>query len=222
MAKTKTNPSPALDGLKTVRIDTLQPDPRNPRKHPERNLAAIRASIERFGQVMPVVVRQGVVVGGNGLVTAMQQLGWTTCRIVELDKLSDVDAKMLRIALNRSAELAEWDYEVLSEDFKELIGTGVLSLEELSNWGWEKFEIDPLLNANWLPSADAAAGALGGERVVAAPTANELSQAVELSRLQARVAELEAENAELKAEVARLRREVDSYVSATEYGQQQA
>jgi ParB-like chromosome segregation protein Spo0J len=156
-------PKDTLEGMKTAPIASLQPDPRNPRKHGDRNIVAIRESLQRFGQVLPVVVRKGVIVGGNGMVEAMQQLGWTDCRVVEVDLLSDVDARMLRIALNRSAELAEWDFEVLAEDFKALVSAGDFTLTELAGFGWDKFDVEPLLASDWappLPSADGLGGAL--------------------------------------------------------------
>jgi hypothetical protein len=143
----------ALEAVRIVPIATLSPDPRNPRTHGDRNLRAIRESLARFGQVLPVVVRQGTVVGGNGLVAAMTELGWTECSIVELDGLADVDVMMLRIALNRTAELADWDYEVLAEDFKAMLQSGAFAMEDLAGWGWEKLDIEPLLHAEWNPPA---------------------------------------------------------------------
>ena len=50
-----------------VSIDSLQFDPANVRKHGEKNLATIKASLSRFGQQKPIVVdANGVVRAGNG------------------------------------------------------------------------------------------------------------------------------------------------------------
>lgn len=98
--------------LEVVRLPLaeLVPDPANARTHNERNLAAIRASLERFGQVEPLVVRRSDkrVVGGNGRLEAMRALGWAdaACVLVDLD---DAGAAALGVALNRTAELAGWD-----------------------------------------------------------------------------------------------------------------
>ena len=43
--------------IKRVAISSLHPDPANARTHNERNLDAIRASLARFGQAEPLVVR---------------------------------------------------------------------------------------------------------------------------------------------------------------------
>jgi hypothetical protein len=73
MSKSKTS-SPAVDrGLEVERVEvsTLLNDPANVRKHNERNLESIKASLARFGQQKPIVVgRDGVVIAGNGTLAA--------------------------------------------------------------------------------------------------------------------------------------------------------
>jgi ParB-like chromosome segregation protein Spo0J len=97
----------------TVPIDSLSPDPANARKHDERNLAAIRDSLRAFGQQKPIVVDQReVVIAGNGTLEAAKGLGWTEIAIVRTT-LDQTQATAFGIADNRTAELAEWDDEVL-------------------------------------------------------------------------------------------------------------
>lgn len=98
-----------------VPIETLNPDAANARTHDERNLAAIRASFERFGQRLPIVVqRQGMVVrAGNGRLAAAKQIGWTHLAAVVVDE-NDVEAVSFALADNRTAELAAWDDQALA------------------------------------------------------------------------------------------------------------
>ena len=97
----------------TVPIDSLSPDPANARKHDERNLAAIRDSLRAFGQQKPIVVDQReVVIAGNGTLEAAKRLGWSEIAIVRTT-LDQTQATAFGIADNRTAELAEWDDEVL-------------------------------------------------------------------------------------------------------------
>ena len=67
--------------IKRVPLDSLYLDPANTRTHGERNLEAIVASLQRFGQAEPLVIHRGSgrVIGGNGRLVAMQKLGWTEC-----------------------------------------------------------------------------------------------------------------------------------------------
>lgn len=96
-------------------IDTLHPDPSNARTHDERNIAAIVASLSRFGQRLPIVVqKQGMIVrAGNGRLAAAKSLGWTHMACVVVDEQS-VDATAYAIADNRTALLADWNEEALA------------------------------------------------------------------------------------------------------------
>jgi ParB-like chromosome segregation protein Spo0J len=107
-----------LDTLTIERapLTSLVPDPSNARSHGLDNLASIVASLRRFGQAEPLIVQQGtsVVIAGNGRLSAMKELGWTECDVVYLD-VDSMDATALGIALNRTADLAGWDDEVLAD-----------------------------------------------------------------------------------------------------------
>ena len=103
--------------MKIERVDIKQliVDPANVRKHNAKNLKAIEASLRRFGQQKPIVVDgDGIVRAGNGTLAAAQQLGWTHIDIVRT-ALKGADATAYSIADNRTAELAEWDEEALSQ-----------------------------------------------------------------------------------------------------------
>jgi DNA modification methylase len=109
-----------------VKIDSLQFDPRNARKHDDRNIKAIMDSLSKFGQQKAIVVGDGgVVIAGNGTLEAAKRLGWDTIDIRRSGLMSD-EATAYAIADNRSAELAEWDDPVLGD-----------ILSELKESGWE-------------------------------------------------------------------------------------
>ena len=94
-------------------VNELSQDPANARKHNERNIESIVASLRRFGQQKPIVIdSSGVVRAGNGTLEAARQLGWESIECVETT-LKGSDAISYAIADNRTAELAEWDDEVL-------------------------------------------------------------------------------------------------------------
>jgi DNA modification methylase len=113
--------------IRRIALADLHADPANARLHPTENLDAIAASLTRFHQVEPLVVQRstGRVIGGNGRLAAMAKLGWTECDVVELD-LNDTQATALGIALNRTAELAEWDNGALSKILDSLKEDGAL------------------------------------------------------------------------------------------------
>lgn len=105
----------------SVPIGSLREEPDNAREHPPENLEAIRASLERFGQVEPLLARpDGTVIHGNGRLRVMKDLGLTHAQVVTF-KGTEEEAKALGLVMNRTAELARWRPEVL--------GQSLLSLE---------------------------------------------------------------------------------------------
>ncbi len=110
----------------TVPLDLLVPDPHNARIHPRHNIDAIKASLERFGQVLPILVRNAdsQVVAGNGTLEAMKELGWTECTAAMYDG-DDQECAALAVALNRTAELATWDEGDVVGDVEGSEGGGV-------------------------------------------------------------------------------------------------
>lgn len=116
LGPSRTHMHPQKPTFKTADLDTLVLDPENARLHPDSNLEAIKGSLELFGQVEPLVVQQGThrVIGGNGRLTAMRQLGWKKAEVAYID-CTDAQATALGLALNRTAETAAWDTDTLAE-----------------------------------------------------------------------------------------------------------
>lgn len=99
----------------TWAISKLMADPANVRLHPAENLAAIKASLARFGQQKPIVVdAAGCVVAGNGTLAAARELGWDTLAVV-VTKLEGVDRVAYAIADNRTNDLSEFDEPELAK-----------------------------------------------------------------------------------------------------------
>lgn len=95
--------------IETIAVADLSLDPSNVRKHSRRNLDAIKASLRKFGQQKPIVVdAKGIILAGNGTLTAAKELGWTEIQATRTE-LAGVEATAFAIADNRTAELAEWD-----------------------------------------------------------------------------------------------------------------
>ena len=103
-----------------IKIKDLSNDPANVRKHDDRNLDAIKASLQRFGQQKPIVVDgKGIVVAGNGTLMGAKSLGWKEIQIVRTE-LEGADAVAYAIADNRTAELAIWDDDALAKTLEAL------------------------------------------------------------------------------------------------------
>lgn len=148
-----------------VPIDSLRINPANARRHPERNLRAIQASLAEFGQQKPIIVNAGgEVIAGNGTLQAARALGWRTIAAVRTT-LKGRRAGALAIADNRIGELSEWDDGRLALLLKELEGeadpaTIGFSQEEIAGLigqldpkgagGIEDFKVQPPPAATWV------------------------------------------------------------------------
>jgi DNA modification methylase len=125
--------------LENLRIADLTPDPQNARQHDDKNLKAIMGSLKEFGQRKPIVITEaGVIVAGNGTVEAAKRLGWLDIEVVRVPAdWTDAQVKAFAIADNRTAELANWNQEVLTSQLLELEAEGW----ELAEFGFEAFEL---------------------------------------------------------------------------------
>lgn len=124
-----------------VDIDSVSQDPANLRKHGNRNLEAIKASLRKFGQQKPIVVsKAGVILAGNGTWDAAKSLGWDKINIVRTT-LAGADATGFSIADNRTGELAEWDDVALAETLRALQSEDF----EIEAAGFLDVEVDQLI-----------------------------------------------------------------------------
>lgn len=111
--------------VEKVKVTSLTMDPENARKHSERNIKAIAGSLEAFGQRRPLVVWDNIVIAGNGTLEAAKSLGWVEVEITRCpaDWSSD-QARAYALADNRTAELADWDPQILAEQLIDLDSMG--------------------------------------------------------------------------------------------------
>lgn len=111
--------------VEKVKIDSLSVDPENARKHSKRNIEAIAGSLDKFGQRRPLVVWDNIIIAGNGTVEAAKSLGWKDIEItrVPTEWTSD-QARAYALADNRTAELADWDPEMLANQLIDLDSMG--------------------------------------------------------------------------------------------------
>ena len=126
---------------RSVLIADLSIDPANARKHSQRNLEAIAASLKRFGQQKPLVVdKANIVRAGNGTLQAAIHLGWDSIDVVMTD-LTGAEASAYAIADNRTAELAEWDDPVLKATLEAMADE---DRAQLDAGGYTEDELDAL------------------------------------------------------------------------------
>lgn len=123
-----------------VPTDSLELLPGNPRRG---DVAAVRRSLEAFGQRKPIVARRDdrVVIAGNHTLQAARALGWAEIAVVWVDD-DETTSKAFALADNRTAELGDYDEAALAE----LIGqVGSVDPELLVATGWDDASVKELL-----------------------------------------------------------------------------
>ena len=102
-------------------IKALKPYEKNTRKHQKKDVENIARSIEKFGMNDPIGIwKDNIIVEGHGRLLACKQLGMTEGPCVRLDHLTDEQRREYAIAHNATAELSEWDLDILSDELAEL------------------------------------------------------------------------------------------------------
>lgn len=103
-------------------IGKLKPYEKNARKHKKLDVDNIAMSIEKYGMNDAIGIwgKDNVIVEGHGRFEACKKLGIDMVPVVRLDHLTDEQRREYAIAHNATAELSEWDLDILGEELAEL------------------------------------------------------------------------------------------------------
>jgi DNA modification methylase len=117
--------------LRTLQLSQLKSHPRNPRRIEPEALDGLKASIEQFGYVEPIIwnERSGHVVGGHQRIKALSELGRDEAEAVVVD-LSESDELALNVALNSRHIAGDWTPELapILDELEDLMGDRFASL----------------------------------------------------------------------------------------------
>ena len=136
-------------------INTLQSDHKNARKRTDRSAQLIKESLEKYGAARSIVIdEENRILAGNGTIEGAKAAGIKNVRIIETDGneviavkrigLSEDEKVGLALADNRTADLSEWDAEMLHQLGEE---------HDLSPW-FDQEDLDELLNVTKLDPAE--------------------------------------------------------------------
>lgn len=106
-----------------IPVEKVDFNPRNPKKHPEKNIKEIRASMKRFGYINPiVVVKSGdryELVAGEGRLLAAKECGMSEIPAIET-VLSQEESVAYLHADNEIPNSGTIDAEIFAENIKML------------------------------------------------------------------------------------------------------
>lgn len=124
--------------IKEMQLAELREYAMNPRNN-DSAVDAVAASIKEFGFKQPIVIdANGVIVAGHTRAKAAAKLGLDTVPCIVADDLTDEQIRAFRLADNKTAELAEWDFEKLDIEL-----AGLAELEfDMTAFGFDEIELD--------------------------------------------------------------------------------
>lgn len=130
--------------ITNMKIADIRPYEKNPRFNDDA-VEAVAKSIKEFGWRNPIVVdKDFVIVCGHTRYKAAQRLGLAEIPVHVAQDLTSEQIQAFRIADNKTAELAEWNYDLLPLELQELQDANF----DLSLLGFDSDELERILNGS--------------------------------------------------------------------------
>ena len=129
--------------IEQLPLSELTPYENNPRINAGA-VAGVKASIEKFGYLVPIVVdKDMVIVTGHTRYAAMQEIGIEDeVPVIVADHLTEDEARAFRLADNRVNENSRWDDDLLRLEMELLQSVGF----DLKETGFTVEEVDCLMD----------------------------------------------------------------------------
>lgn len=107
--------------IKELKLSEIKPYEKNPRRN-DTAVKYVAKSIEEFGFKVPIVIdKDNIIVCGHTRYKAAKKLKLETVPCIMADDLTEEQIKAFRLADNKVAEKAEWDFDLLGEEIADLI-----------------------------------------------------------------------------------------------------
>lgn len=120
------------------KIEDIKPYKNNPRNNADA-VDFVARSIESFGFKNPIIIdKNNEIVAGHTRYKAAKKLHMDEVPTIMADDLTPEQVKAFRLADNKVAEAASWDYELLSDELDDILTF------DMSDFGFDIPEIDDL------------------------------------------------------------------------------
>ncbi|MFZ5673140.1 MAG: DNA modification methylase [Pseudomonadota bacterium] len=143
--------SNALQTL-SISINEINPNSRRLREHSRFQLEKMRRLLDRFGQVVPILIdKNNTIIDGHLVWKALKDSGAKMIAAIRIDGKSDAEIRALRLGLNRLPQDSRWNSESLKVELEELISLSF----EMDLTAFDIAEIDAILELD-IPAANLA------------------------------------------------------------------
>ena len=130
-----------IRSIKRIPVKDLKPYENNAKKHGERQIERLAASIQEFGFVSPILIdKDNVIIAGHGRFAAATRLGLEKVPCVCVEGLTEDQKKAYILADNRLSELdTSWDMDLVQKELESI------SLDfDISSFDFKLPELPPL------------------------------------------------------------------------------
>lgn len=140
--------------IQYIPTENLNPYQNNAKKHPEKQVQQIAASIQQFGFINPIIVNNNKeIIAGHGRLEGAKVLNLKQVPVILVDHLTEAQVKAYRLADNQLTMNSGYDTELLRVELADLSS---LDLDfDLDITGFELPEIEFLLEGETPKEASA-------------------------------------------------------------------
>ena len=123
--------------IQNISIKDITPYEKNPRKN-EAAVAPVMESIKEFGFKSPIIIvdKDMIIINGHTRFKAAKRLQMETVPVIIATDLTPEQVKSFRLADNKTAEFAEWDFDLLDGELKDILNM------DMSAFGFDEIESD--------------------------------------------------------------------------------
>jgi DNA modification methylase len=128
--------------IKYLNLELLNPYANNARDN-EKAVDKVASSIKNYGFKNPILIDgNNEIIAGHTRLLAAKKLGLKEVPTILVDDLTPEQVKAFRIADNKTAEYAEWNFELLAQEMEDL----KLADYDLSLTGFDMSEAEKLMD----------------------------------------------------------------------------
>lgn len=104
--------------IKDFDISELVPYEKNPRIN-DKAVDGVIKSIKRNGNIDPIEIDENnIILTGRSRLKAFKKMGIETTDVIRVTGQSESQKKRYRVEHNKTNELADWDFDILREEFE--------------------------------------------------------------------------------------------------------
>lgn len=106
--------------LQKIKLSEIKPYEKNARKNDDAVEYVVK-SIEQCEYIAPIILDENnVILAGHTRYKALKKLGYKEAECVIKEGLTEEQKKKYRLLDNKTAEFAEWDFDLLKDELAEL------------------------------------------------------------------------------------------------------